>query len=85
MSHPQYEHIGDPDTKVIEECGELIQEICKALRFGWFNFHPDDPMRVSNLERVKREMDDVAKAMGKLDAHLTQMSHDYWKERDASA
>jgi NTP pyrophosphatase (non-canonical NTP hydrolase) len=82
LSHPAYAQIGTPETKVMEECAELIQELCKVQRFGWFNWHPEDPMRVTNLERVKREMDDVLKACGKLDARLTQLAHDHYKSTD---
>lgn len=56
MSHPQYKDIGSPVTRVIEECSELTQALCKADRFGWFNFHPDRPTS-TNMDDVFREMD----------------------------
>lgn len=32
--HPDFAHIGDPATNLIEECAELIQALTKLQRFG---------------------------------------------------
>ena len=56
--HPDYCEIGDPATRLIEECGELIQAICKAERFGWTNHHPDSP-HITNADQVRAEMIDL--------------------------
>lgn len=56
--HTKYKDIGQPDDVLIEECAELIHAIAKAKRFGWDNFHPDNPT-VSNAQRVLDEMEDV--------------------------
>ena len=34
MTHPDFAHIGDPATNLIEECAELIQALTKLQRFG---------------------------------------------------
>ena len=69
MSDPKYKDIGSPTTKVIEECSELIQALCKADRFGWFNFHPSRP-ESNNMDDVKREMDDVVEAIERLQIEM---------------
>lgn len=46
-------------TFLIEECGEVIQEASKIMRFGFDSFHPDDPTRETNRARLFREMTDV--------------------------
>lgn len=79
MSHPQYKDIGSPVTRMIEECSELTQALCKADRFGWFNFHPDHP-NDTNLDDVRREMDDVLEAMNKLDIHLRELMFERFKD-----
>jgi hypothetical protein len=73
MSHPEYENIGSPLTKVIEECSEVIQAACKIDRFGWFNFHPDDPSKTQNIVLLKREMDDVRKAFKTLEEYMKDL------------
>jgi NTP pyrophosphatase (non-canonical NTP hydrolase) len=61
MSDPKYVNIGEPEDKVIEEMGELLQEISKARRFGYFNYHPNEPDKL-NIDRIKSEMADCVEA-----------------------
>lgn len=42
-----------------EECAEVIQIISKIRRFGINSFHPEDPNRLSNRERLVAELGDV--------------------------
>lgn len=72
-------HQGSPVTKLIEECGELIQALCKAERFGWFKHHPDRPHR-SNLDDVKAEMDDVVEACERLQEHMRALKHAHFQD-----
>lgn len=72
MSHPQYSHIGEPEDRLVEEMGELLQALGKARRFGWFNYHPDHP-HISNIYQVQHEMEDVVEAMEKLEVKLRDM------------
>lgn len=70
MANPKYMMIGEPEDKVIEECSEVIKAICKARRFGWANYHPDDPTKTTNIELVKREIIDACFAFKELKAKL---------------
>jgi len=64
MSNPKY--IGSPTTKLIEECSELIHILCKAERFGWDNYHPDDEAHTTNRFLVLSEIKDVEKRIKEL-------------------
>lgn len=77
MSHPKYKHVGSPMTRLIEECAELQQALCKANRFGWFNFNPDRPER-TNMDDVQAEMDDVVEAMERLQENMRQLRHEHF-------
>ncbi len=68
MSHPEYAHIGKPSTRLIEECSELIQALCKVKRFGWDSRHPDTGK--SNRERVLEEVADVLLAIDDLGTEI---------------
>ena len=48
-----------PEDRVIEECSELIQIICKAKRFGYTSYNPDDPERLPNYHLICNEIEDV--------------------------
>ncbi|MDP2371898.1 hypothetical protein [Rhodoferax sp.] len=82
MSNPQYRDVGSTVDRVIEECSELIQALCKARRFGWFNHHPDRPTR-TNMDDVLGEMDDVREVMTKLDANIRELPPEWLNESTA--
>lgn len=69
MTDPKYKNIGEPPTRTIEECSELIQALCKAERFGWFNFHPRRPESI-NVKEVEAEIDDVIVSCEKLRVYI---------------
>lgn len=75
----KYKHIGDPFTRVIEECSEVIHIITKIQRFGLHNYHPDDPKRESNKLRLESEMFDLEETIKNLRIHLEDL--DSSKER----
>ena len=62
MVDPEYQHIGRPPTKLIEECSEVIKAICKAERFGYQNHHPDRP-DISNADEIETEIKDLIIAL----------------------
>lgn len=80
MSHKDYENIGTPEDQVIEEYAELIQAIMKARRFGYFEYHPDDPHRTTNLDLIKKEMDDVVKKFNVYEKYLMEINYQFYKK-----
>ena len=42
-----------------EECSEVIQAVCKILRHGYNNYHPDRPDK-TNRQELEKELQDVA-------------------------
>lgn len=69
-----------PDVRVIEECSELIKEICKVQRFGWESYHPDDKPDMSNAQRVLMEIHDVEVACKNLRIMIMNLAIDKIKE-----
>ena len=65
MSDPRFDNEGSIEIQTIEECAERIHALCKVQRFGAFRYHPQQP-KVSNLERVLEEIDDVERRITNL-------------------
>ena len=68
----KYVNIGNPETRVMEECAEVIHAICKAERFGWFNYHPDTP-DIDNIDLVENEMADLIRNWEELKQKLNNL------------
>lgn len=68
MSHPAYKNIGLPQDRLIEECSELIQAVCKAVRFGLDNSRPGE--KTTNRQSIIYEMEDVERAIAIYKADL---------------
>lgn len=75
MVDPKYKEIGTPVIKMIEECSELIYELCKVDRFGWYGWHPDDPDKKLNIERVVDELADLNAATVELLHHISSLGY----------
>lgn len=71
-----------PMSRAIEECAELIQALIKVERFGWFNYHPLDVDRTTNMELVRREADDVRNALDRLDNHMRDVAYNHYNRED---
>jgi hypothetical protein len=56
---------------VAEEAGEVVQECCKALRFGIYNYHPSAPHE-TNIDRIRREVRNLNDAMARLEGKVKQ-------------
>ena len=67
MAHKSYKEIGSPAMRIIEECGEILQATMKGERFGWFNFHPEDPEQRPNIELLQNEVYDLMEALKDLE------------------
>ena len=65
MTNPKYKDIGAVEDRLIEECSELIQAVCKAKRFGWGASHPDRK-DTNNFIEIVTEFDDVKKTYDEL-------------------
>lgn len=57
--HPDFAHIGDPATNLIEECAELIKSLAKFQRFGVGSPPYDNSAKIaSEIEDVRRRIAD---------------------------
>lgn len=72
MADPKYQHVGDIDQRLIEECAELIKAICKAERFGYDNFHPKRPegSDENNKTDILKEIKDVRRLLKEMEIFL---------------
>ena len=73
MSNVNYDLI-----KLSEEAGEVIQETCKALRFGLDDINPK--LKISNKGRIQEEILDFIFMCRKLNFE-TLISHEAYEKR----
>lgn len=75
MTDQRYMRPGLPFAvgKTIEELGELQAALGKTLRWGWQSYNPEIPpeRRISNLDWVRAEMEDVRGALDNLERELS--------------
>jgi NTP pyrophosphatase (non-canonical NTP hydrolase) len=79
--HEQFVKYGTPATKLVEECAELIQAICKGERFGYDDRNPLIENAPTCRERVVEEIADVENALSNFKSWLNELSEDI-KRRD---
>ena len=65
----EYKKCGSVETRVIEECSEVIHILCKIDRFGYDNYHPENP-RSSNKELLIGEILDLKTVLQELEHEL---------------
>ena len=47
----------------------------QARRFGYFSFHPKDPDKKINIDRIRAEMSDCVDAFDKLEAKMMKLKY----------
>lgn len=53
-----------------EECAEVIKVVSKIQRFGFNSYHPRDPEKKENWEKLSEEYGDIVGSINKLDSLL---------------
>lgn len=69
-------------NNLVEECAEVIVEARKCDRFGLENFHPDDPNKITNKERLENELGDLFAMIGILTANKTVKTFNIFSRAD---
>lgn len=82
MSHPEFLSSADPLDHLVEECAELILALQKYKRFGPFKFSPFDPAKITNIDQVKLEMEDVNNAIERLSVQLRVVVFNEYKDNN---
>ena len=62
--------------QLIEECGEVLQALGKAGRFGMGNRYPQAPDEPTNAEKILGELADLRSAMDAVEPDLREFARD---------
>jgi hypothetical protein len=78
--HEEFIKYGTPPIKLIEECSELIKEICKGERFGYDDRNPLIENSKTIRERVRLEIIDLEIALVNFKSFLEELPEDLKRE-----
>jgi len=82
MSHPKYKFIGSPLTKLMEECAEVIHASCKIDKFGWFGYNPEDPKKITNMDKLHNEIGDLREVICGIEVEMEQQSSEQMEKNE---
>ena len=74
--HKEFIKYGTPAIKLIEECTELIQAICKGERFGYDDRNPNIKNSLTNRDNIYEEIIDVENAISNFKLFLSELGID---------
>jgi hypothetical protein len=74
--HAEFMKYGTPAIKLIEECSELIQVLCKGERFGYDDRNPLIENPPTNRQRILGEIADVEYALEVFKVWLNELPED---------
>ena len=77
MTDPKYMRAGIEFAmgKAIEEAGEFLAAMGKSQRWGFYSYNPEVPIskRETNIDWLRREMDDLRGALDNLEKELPKL------------
>jgi hypothetical protein len=74
--HEEFSKYGTPAIKLVEECSELIQVVCKGERFGYDDKNPLIENAPPNRHRIADEISDVENALETFKKWLNELPKD---------